>query len=1495
MPTNFDLSQVDEGEVEATDLFAVEDESSSTTRARKAGQLMLLTDKETDGNEAVIQMGNPDLDAGIDQAIATREAEVFQQLNSLLQERLEQDPASFDQTVEDVSGIIQDRERKSRSSISRETALAEKLAREAEEPVPDAVDEQAARIAGANLLRDLLDKQGVTDTVFDFGGLLWPFGFTTDLADISGEKLDWTNAVDVEQLLIDYQALDPAKKKAVQPALLDVILEATGTTVLGVEVSEQNVLKAAGIFSRFLEAEGEGAIKAERVADIIFSFADVGGVGVAKGLIGTAVNIADKTTNGAKIAAAVGNKAKAADITIAAAKDEAVARASGLDRVTAAMNALPLDRSATNKGQVPGLQPEIVTRLNEFQRQTEQLTRNILADQDLLRVGALNRFEKENFIKSWEQGLETRVSDTFNDDVYVTNMRATNVTDEGFTAEYDLVRNDKTFLRTKEKVLFTTDKNGNFNYTTIASTEAERALGSPAFWSRTIKDGADFNDSFKSAGVTTDAAAGFQQRLETMVKEAFEPVAGFGKKGLRKDVEAVLLKGDEHINESGLRGTVYTPFELATGIDTGSRIVRITDPDAVEAYYRMRSVADKFWLLENHAAKRRLELNGFQKSIQLGEDGQPAVRVIETAARAKQSFRNRSSRTGSAAYDEVSNEVLELSEELIDAQYAKGKVLTRTSTDQPIKKVDGTVEHVDYVFTYPDRLSPLPQQVIHYKRGYIPKINKDVEYLVKEEIPFFKRGVENATTAKTLRFFASKKDAERFAEEMAQKAVNEGRYPDLETAMQKFSAVPDRELTPMQRVHESLGPSGGLYTGARSSEDILTGLRGRETARVGVYEAMSRNARHLGSLVARNEARVGDEQRWLNTVDSLRVARNEGFEGTKLPDDRLGSALSTERKLIQQWNGVPQIDETAWQGVMQHLHDWMLEGARRFPGLQNKDSIKSLQWLKHTDLASAMKATTMHAVLGVLNPAQLLVQASAMSVAITRYPRHGLAMLNYGFRMGMADGIRNPTTLEKASKHFMRVDDTTPLFDELYDAWKRSGLRESVRTNADLETADRYGFVTAEALKRLSDTSLLFYRQGELMNRRAAFITSYLEWKRLHPGLKPSKDDLLDIRKDANLTMLELNAANRAMWQGGPNTGTIRQILGVMTQFQQVAAKSLELAFKGTARGGFDNGTKMRILAGQFAFFGLAGVPLFGSIAGEAAKWLDADMDQETINRWNQGLFIGALLNALGADVDLANRTAAFGQVNQFIKDMLFDDQPLIVKMFGVAGDVGSRAWQTVQKLKPLSMAVYQSGELTRTDLAVAMQELSQIPSSSRNLVKAWVMHNAHVIRDRHGNVVDRANYNFATELAVGIGFRSSVEAETRIMQMSNKDEQDFGTQVADVYVGLAHRYTDALLNGDSSQQNEAAMRLQSVMKLLATTMVDKPHIYKKVSNAIQDKLANPKTIRERELKRFLERQIPGELWENAQADRRTLLGQAGSDTAIVRPFQRELERRGEE
>lgn len=1483
-----------------------------------AGQTVVVDERDQDISEYSVAVQNPDKEGSYRRAVDARKDQVVQGAQQILEATLATDPEHFESQVVETQQIIDEQEQ---SDISDERAVVRSVTSKAPIDVgPRIRDEEAFRLAAMNDVTSLLHNQGTLETIADYAGLFMPFNLALDLEDVLDNKFDFTNATDIEAFVIDFQALPVERKREYWPAIVESVLAATGTGIDGHEVSDDNVVKASGILLSMLNPEGASALNFQENLDLLFGIADVAPV---VGLMGSAAVHALRSNNLVKKTAKLGDVERAANMNMAAMSDDSAATTLGLSRQEAATNALPIDQSGWRPEFAKDIAPEISKKLNEFQRQAEGITTSFRDESIFIKEGLLRKSEKERVIKDFTEELRSvgKGEDVLNEGIHINNIRVASSDETGFIVKYDILKEgvrqesrqvrratERAIAKLEERIARGRDADipaleaqlvelRASRVTQVAEPqeqavrwEIDQATGtfketienaipgfeygvSPAAWART-GEGGDFLASFKSASNIADLAAAAQGKMLELVKASNKPTSGVLNKKARDRVAAVEIAGDEFIDPAtGIRGKTFSPDELRKGINTREGTTKLQSPAEQETYYNHRIVADQFWQLENHAARRRLELLGFNSEVTL--NGAKAIASpFDTAQAAKSSI---SKKQGFHAFDNRDFDSAELTDEFVDKLYDDGYVLVRLADDTPVQHLDGVVEHFDYAVVQRGDLGAMPQQVTHYKPGYVPKINKGVEYLVKENVPGVKRGVEGFTRKVTHRFFASKQDAETYRAEQVQRFINENPEIDMATADQRFAVLADREQTPMSRVHESAGSSGGLYTGARASHDIASGLSGVRTDRVSPFEAFQRNAQHIGSLVTRNEWRLGEEQRWLNTVEAYGI-ENRGFRGTTLPDDKTGRALERQRQLIEQWNGIPTVDESAFQGVIQNLHDWTLTGLRKTTGLNDKENVKSLLWLKHTDPAAAAKSVAFNLALGILNPAQLFVQASAVTVALSRFPRIAPTTVGYAAKLAWTDRMREAGTAARTSKLF--TDKDTPLFEEVRLAWERSGLRESVRQNADLNSADAYGVMTLDALKRVSDANLILYRQGELMNRRVSFTASYLDWKRKNPGKTPDNDALRSIKADANLSMLELNHANRAMWQGGPDTGTLRNILGVMTQFQQVGAKALELLVKGPQRGGFSGREKTRIMLAQAGLYGAAGIPLGNAIVSSAADWLEADMDEDAREAWNQGLTGVLWVNALGADVEIAPRLAPFGQTAQFIRDLMFDDVPFAEKALGVFGDMRGRMGDAFARLRPMLMGGLKGREMSRPELLQAMSLLASVPSSSRGLVKAWIMHNQHKILDRHGRAVVVQDFNAQTEIATALGFRPTAESETRIIQMSNKDFTQLVTDYSDVVMDLYSKYL-AIADDDPA----AGEKLSRAMQVLFESL-DNPMLEARVRESVGRKVAEGTSVRDKEIKKFFERTMPEEIEGGAKAIRDNFFTRAVQERAIVQPLE---------
>lgn len=1056
------------------------------------------------------------------------------------------------------------------------------------------------------------------------------------------------------------------------------------------------------------------------------------------------------------------------------------------------------------------------------------------------------------------------------------------------------------YQKIRGTVKFTRDADtGTYNATADALEQnlARSYVQAPTSWSRGDAN-FDFNEAVTDSIVSSDIGAAAQKYADDFLQWTLEPVSGVTNLKARQRLDAVLLYGDEYINEgTAIRGRTFTPQELADGFDIPGHKgkVRLTSPAEVTAYYRARMFADSMYQVENHAMRRRLELEGVSQ-VKIGKDPILAKQYEDfNAARAALA-----DKPGYVIFKADSREVMDIDLNQLERDYQNGYKLVRARSTYNTSGGgvgDEVSAHADFLLVRDTDIGELPANVLHYKPGYVPKVNK-IEFMVKMRYGINKPGEPGASGTMALRGFNSLRDAEIFRDEQIAKYLAANPQSTYDAAFNKFSIGGAEEITGIDAIEKGLGASGGLYTGMRSQNEILFGLSGSDMKRVGALEAMQRQTSHVGVLVSRNEMRLLQEQRWLNTVrDRLPSVRITGFESTALPDNAIGKALSRMRMQIQEWNGIPEVNETRFQAMTQYLHDWVLSGTRKL-GFQADGSWESLQWLKHKNPVTAVKAAVMHTLLGALNPAQLYTQASAALIAASR--RAGVSLtgdvagdLRTAFTFGVLDNIRNETALGKVLNKLVSAQNLHPNVAEAYKAYRKTGLYESALNNADTSRLSVDGLgATMATFKKLDTMSLLFYRSGELFNRRYSFIKEYAAWRSANPGKAVTDADVVLITKEANKDMLELNAANRAWWQGGSGTNAVRQIMGMATQFMQVTTKTAELLLPGVATGrseasGFTQAQKMRIFGAQMFLFGGAGIPLGNSAINGIFNILgQQDIDSKTALAVNQG-FIGFAVNGMLGNLDnpeqqldISQRVALGNQMNEFVRSILTTDDPLIFAALGPAGgSVGSRLMDSMRSIRIFYLGSQADGyDLTGEDINAVIAELGTVTSTGNNLYKAWVMHSLHKVLDRRRNTVDERDYNFSTEMAVAFGFRPSIETSTRMIQQAVRKHEELVTELADVRVRLMHRAIFELRMDPA--------KVDAINKAIAMQdeMIDNPEMRMQVQNQVQKRLFDaPKTAYDKAVSGWFKNVAVDKLATDARIDINLGLGVA--EQAVTRPF----------
>ena len=360
-------------------------------------------------------------------------------------------------------------------------------------------------------------------------------------------------------------------------------------------------------------------------------------------------------------------------------------------------------------------------------------------------------------------------------------------------------------------------------------------------------------------------------------------------------------------------------------------------------------------------------------------------------------------------------------------------------------------------------------------------------------------------------------------------------------------------------------------------------------------------------------------------------------------------------------------------------------------------------------------------MLGWFNPSQLFVQAMNMSITAAIHPIFTVKNAPKSMALLWAANKDGDTAIRAiAGKMGLDADEMADLHKQFLDA----GIRDSIKSNADIE-AGVHGFGHAmDGFKKLADSGLYFYRQGELVGRTVVYTVArekYMNkvgkgWRDLDSA---DHTEIFNIFQDLSLN---LSKANKSPFQYG--------VVSLPTQFWHVQTKYMELVFGKKLT--FNE--KMRMLVGQGMLFGAAGVP-FGqalakywteSMKGEDGSY-QGSVDPDIIKQGMFGLFFGG-------ELALADRAGLGNSVEDWYKLMLADSNKTLVETaLGASGTLwtrGSSAWK-------YSMAMTGAEtDATPADLGKFMLAWLSVVSTANNATKAYEMSNMNARYNTKGDLL---------------------------------------------------------------------------------------------------------------------------------------------------------------
>lgn len=1208
-------------------------------------------------------------------------------------------------------------------------------------------------------IQKLFNDATLTDKIVDYSGLI-----------LSDATLDWSRVVgdgylttpeSVAEFLDNWTAMPVEAKQRLYPELKQAIYEAT----------DKNNVKTAMKLLAMLDPKAHEEVLLDLRADqffLGFDVATLGGAAVLK--IAKALKVGANLT---KAASVVGRSDKAAELSMTSLADESgeAAKVIGTGREAAQSNGVGFKMEDILPDATDGIAPDVQKLMKEVELgrdEVRQKMRDIMTGDSFLHEGAFTETAKERIQQTAVDDLMQLRDDVIEaQDWAISDIKISNKTDDGFTLEYSYEG-----VPVTQRHEYKISDVGTFDQMETGSVESK--LASPSYHLAGI-------DERMVEGATNIELAkakildSFNRTVDDITRSTIgNPL--FNVKKYRQ-VDDVMLAGDDFPNPDGTFGKVFSIDELKYGVDTKNGTIRLNDKQ-IKAYYKLRDLFDHAWYLKNKELRNTLRLNGFND---VSFEGTKTIgRAFD---RLTDGVRSMSRQGVHVIYDPKGNKgmgkVVHVDDVPMSERYEQGYRVVRF---QDKEVVHGN--HIDFALVKEENVADLPQHVMHYKTGYVPKVYKNGHYFVKQEV----RGVANSQAnsligLKTLRVFDNKLEAQKFAEGL--KASDE---------TTKFRVLHDRELSDSQLADEAVGLSGGLYTSPRATHPLVFGADGVSPQRIGAFQALQQNLHHLSNYLSRNEWRIGMQQKWINTAREMGMIKLDDFNA-HLQGERHSKAwesLNAAREYIRDQIRIPTSEERWFEQKTRALADWAMNSP--LPEKAKKTLNNSLLNISTTDPFALFRSVSFHSLLGWFNPAQLFVQAQGSTIAMSIYPKKApRAIQEYmALRPLMYAGKSNPKAVEQMAERLAKsTGQKTEDLMETYRLWQKTGLEESIKATADHAAAKQNFSIGSTALSKAMDKGLIFYREGELFSRGIAFSIAKQSWKENNVGKAIGDLELKEILDHSLKLQLNLTRANRAAWQKGA--------LSVPTQFLQIQTKFLEKVMGKQAKGGFTPSQKARLLLGQFALYGTAGVPLTGWLLNEGANITGQTPEEFTPELkayLDGGIFDLAFYQAFNVEAEFGRRGAIVSGIEQFIHDAIYREAPLAEKMFGAFGSTAARGYNAWKNLAPLAKSA--------TDIDWTMEEFKLVAGEVGKVISTWRNIDKAIWMSRYGTVVDKNNrlvadrtleggFNWAEIIAQGGGFSLKEVQDIYSLDQYNKEWDAHVRARADALVNLQYKYLDML------------------------------------------------------------------------------------------------------
>ena len=803
-----------------------------------------------------------------------------------------------------------------------------------------------------------------------------------------------------------------------------------------------------------------------------------------------------------------------------------------------------------------------------------------------------------------------------------------------------------------------------------------------------------------------------------------------------KNIDKLLTAGDEG-------GVVFNRQQMMSG-----SLGHVFSEKEVKAYEGIRQVIHHMYMAKNKQILDSWRADGI-KTIMWGTDTQPVKRYGK-ASDAATGFSQATTKShmvglrkadgGFQRFDLDPNSTK--TRDIINKKYEDGYELARVTNGRLLSLEETNVEWAFVRRTDFQEPTGFP---LGQRAGYMPKVRKNGNFFVKERKTMNIGGKEGVpATPKTIRYFDNHTDAKKWA--------------DAQPNRKDLDVLADGEMSSVDRELEYQNISGGLFTGARSSEEIPFGLPEQKLTgqREDALHGLQRYVNHLAKQMPYNLYRMGIRQRWENTAKELGGLVGQpkgGFDDLvnhldpKHPAHKFLKDSHNQVKLI---SGVPTDEEKKAREASSALAYWLeRKGLTRIAAAMHGKNVPD-------EIGGALRGATFHTLLGMYNPAQYLIQASGAFIALSINPVHGLKAIGQSMGFQVLDRMvaKNP---EKMSTYLKWLE-KTGVDVEGYRMWHKSGLKESITSsNIDYEGLWANLPYDASVLRKILANDTFFFKSGELVSARVSFATAYNRFKALNKGKDITDSDLPAILGRTEQYRLNMSKANAAKFQTG--------LTSVPAQFQQVNTKFMEKVF-GT--GELTGAEKIRMATGQAALFGTMGIPIVGYVTPVVLDYLGLNaenLSEAEMRTVRNGALTWFFNDFMDVNSIISGRMSLGGDFVEKIFNAAVEPTRVVEIIGGPSYSIWEKGHNMVFNMQTVLMADFSAEGLDANKTAlvteVLAKSLSQFAGPLANTYKAYDMTHSKFYKNKSGKpLFEMEDNNWQTIMFQAFGFSSQEVAD---------------------------------------------------------------------------------------------------------------------------------------